>query len=587
MRRCSRRSSARTAVVAAALGCAAAASGCGDSRRAPPLDNAILITLDTTRADALACYGGPPGASPSIAALALESRVYDQARTVVPLTLPAHATMLTGLTPLRHLVRDNSLDALPSAADTLAERARERGLATAAFVSAVVLDRAYGTDQGFDVYDQPPRTLAQTTSHAGERSADGTVAAARAWLAARDRSRGFFAWIHLFDAHAPYAPSAECLAQAGGNAYLGEIAAMDRALGVLLDELRRDGTLERTLLVLTADHGESLGEHGEPTHGAYCYDATMRVPLLVRDPSEVARATRDAAPVGVVDIAPTIAEALDLRALDADGTSLFRRAAPASRRLYFESYYGFLSYGWSPLTGCFDERAKYIHSTQPELYDLAADPRELRDVAVERAAELPRYRDGIAAAAARPALARTETDRVDPAMLERLRAVGYTGGGAGTSALPGPLDASALPSPRERADELVRTLDALGLSDAGRHAEAVEALRGIAAANPRNYVALERLGNALVLLGRHAEAVAPLESLCRSGPQWAGAHYNLGVALYQSGRQDDGLDHFRRALALDPGHVQALDALVKVLESRGERTEAAAFRAELERVRAR
>jgi arylsulfatase A-like enzyme len=584
MRRCSRRSSA-LARVAALL--ALAAAGCGEAQRAPPLDNAILITLDTTRADALACYGGPEAVAPNLAALARESRVYEQARTVVPLTLPAHASMLTGLTPLRHLVRDNSLDALPQSADTLAERARERGLATAAFVSAVVLDRVYGTDQGFDVYDQPSRTLAQTTSHAGERGADATVAAARAWLAARDRSRGFLVWIHLFDAHAPYAPSAASLAQAGGNAYLGEVAAMDRALGGLLDELRSDGTLDRTLVVLTADHGESLGEHGEATHGAYCYDATLRVPLLVRDPARAAHGEREAAPVSVVDIAPTIAEALDLRAFDCDGTSLFRRAAPPSRRLYFESYYGYLSYGWSPLSGCFDERAKYIHSSQPELYDLVADPRELRDLAAERANDSPRYREGIAAAAARPALARAESDQVDAAMLERLRAVGYTGGGAHAHALPGPLDPSELPSPRTRVDELARTLDAQGLSDLGRHAEAVDALRPIAAANPRNYVALERLGNALVLLGRHAEAVAPLEALCANGPQWAGAHYNLGVALYSSGQQDRGLDHFRRAIALDPGHVQALDALAKVLEARGARAEAAEFRAALEQTRAR
>ncbi|TAJ08055.1 MAG: tetratricopeptide repeat protein [Planctomycetota bacterium] len=582
MRRCWRRSSARVALAASLV---ALAASCGDARRAPPLESAILITLDTTRADALSCYGGPAGATPHIAALARESRVYDQARTVVPLTLPAHASMLTGATPLRHRVRDNSLDALPQSADTIAERARERGLSTAAFVSAVVLDRAFGTDQGFDTYDQPPRTLAQTTSHAGERSAADTIAAAQAWLAARDRTRGFLLWIHLFDAHAPYAPPADCLAQAGGDAYLGEIAAQDRALGALLDGLRADGTLARTLVVLTADHGESLGEHGEATHGAYCYDATLRVPLLVRDPASAGRGDRDAAPVGVIDVGPTIAEALDLRALDADGVSLFRRAAPPSRRLYFESYYGYLSYGWSPLAGCFDERAKYIHSSQPELYDLASDPRELRDVHAERATDVPRYVDAIAAAAARPAFARAESDRVDAAMLERLRAVGYTGGGAIAHALPGPLDASALPSPRARADELARTLDALGLSDAGRHAEAVEPLRAIAAANPRNYVALERLGNALVLLGRHAEAVAPLEALCANGPQWAGAHYNLGVALYQSGRQDAGLDHFRRAVALDPGHVQALDALAKVLEARGARAEAAEFRAALERVR--
>ncbi|MCB9914602.1 MAG: sulfatase [Planctomycetes bacterium] len=370
----------------------------------------MLVTLDTTNPGALGCYSGRAGLTPHLDALAAEGVLYENARSVAPLTLPSHASMMTGLWPPRHTLRDNGLRALPESAETLAEAARARGYQTAACVAAVVLGESYGLDQGFDVYDAP-HGAGPGHGHVLERSSAEVTAAALRWLDGRDRARPFFLWVHYFDAHAPYDPAPEFLARAQAlgearfPAYLGEVAQVDDAVGALLARLRAEGLLEHTLVAVVGDHGESLGRHGEPTHSLLAYDATIRVPLLLRYPDGYRAGERSAEFVSVADVAPTLLEALDLAPGGAlDGRSLYRRAVPPGRGVYFESSYGWLNYGWSPLSGWASAEGTYLHSSAPELFPGPAGTRGEERWAAEPALAA-RLLAALEAATAGPALA--------------------------------------------------------------------------------------------------------------------------------------------------------------------------------------
>jgi arylsulfatase A-like enzyme len=343
-------------------------------------------------------------------------------------------------------VRDNGDTVLSETALTLAERARERGLATAAFVSSSVLDEGFGLDQGFALYSAPERVGSSRGALPPERSARATVAAARLWLAARESGAPpFFLWVHLSDPHAPYAPPAE-FAGRTATPYLDEIASADHELGRLFDELRARGLFEELFVLVLGDHGEAFGAHGESEHGLLCYEETLRIPLLARWPDGARAGTRSQELVSAVDVAPTLAEALGLEPQgDCDGLSFFARELPAERGLYFESYYGYLSRGWSPIAGWLDERGKYLHGAEPELYDWRRDPRELADQARARELELGRYRAELERLTAQPTLAPAAGD-------ERLRmefeALGYAAAAEASGPPPPPLAPNTLPAPR-------------------------------------------------------------------------------------------------------------------------------------------
>ncbi|MCC6406185.1 MAG: sulfatase-like hydrolase/transferase [Planctomycetes bacterium] len=560
-----------------------ALAACGPS--APePVDSVILITLDTTRADALGCYGGSERATPNLTALASESRLFERARSVAPLTAPAHASMLTGLIPPRHGVRDNGIARLPSDAMTLAERARDAGLDTAAFVSALVLDRRFGLDQGFDVYDQPERPKAQVSSHYVERDAHATLAAASRWLAQRDGERRFFVWIHLFDAHVPYRPPDDCLALAGGDPYRGELAYVDRELGSFLAGARERGELDRSLLIVVGDHGESLGEHGEATHSAFCYDATLAVPLLVRDPAGYGAGERSRAVVSVVDVFPTALSALGLAAPDDarshDGLDL-RGEVPADRDVYCESYAGYLNYGWSPLAGVADANRKFLASSEPELYDLVHDPHELEDHAAARTQLLADAQQRLAEFLARPALS-PEPFGASAELIAELRELGYAATGDAVSALPSPLAPSDRPSPRSRASELQPLLLANDALDGRRWEEARRKLEPIVAANPKHALAHDLAALAALQLSDFARAKELLIARLALGAERADTRINLAIACENLGDLARAEREWRRALELDPLNDQAVDGLAALCERTGRNAEASALRASLQ-----
>jgi arylsulfatase A-like enzyme len=420
---------------------ACAAAGCAPEGEPPR--SVVVVTLDTTRADALSCYGNAAATTPALDALAREGLCFEAAHTVAPLTLPAHASLWTGLVPLRHGVRVNGEHALAEGAVTLAEHARADGIETAAFVSCDVLAPAFGLAQGFERYSVPDEPRAARSGGGQERTADATIDAALAWLGARDPARPYLLWVHLFDAHAPHDPPPE-LAARFPTPYLAEVAAMDRALARLFAALDAPGAGPRPFVLVVGDHGEAFGEHGEHGHGLLCHEATLRVPLLARWPDRRRAGERSSELVGVVDIAPTLAEALGLEPLAGiDGESFHARALPAGRGLYFESYQASFTRGWSPITGWLDAAGKYQHSSAPEFHDWRADPREERDLAAER--DLAPDRAARASLSALPRLLATEPGadaRAGAAALGDGRA------GEGSQPFPEPLDPGARPSVR-------------------------------------------------------------------------------------------------------------------------------------------
>ncbi len=387
----------RRATAALALACLAA---CGGSD-APP--SVLLVTLDTTILEALSCYGVRRGSTPNLDRIAAQGVRYTRARTVAPMTMPAHASMLTGLVPLRHSVRINGSMVLPESATTLAERTRAAGYQTAAFLAAVVLDGQLGLDQGFEVYDAPQTPSSVSEHLEARRPASEIVERALAWWEQRDRERPFFLWLHFFDAHYPYEPPAAFARAAGDHPYYGALAYVDHELGRLLTRLEADGALEDELTLVVGDHGEGLGRHGEATHMAFAFDTTLVVPFLVRFPDRGRAGEVSDALVSVVDVQPTVLDVLGLGAPgDVDGVSLAGGDPAPGRGVYFETYYGFQAFGWSPLVGWADEDGKYLHSSRPSFYALDLDPGETSDRI--GAADVTRYRRALEQLAARSRL---------------------------------------------------------------------------------------------------------------------------------------------------------------------------------------
>jgi len=489
-----------------------------DAQQAAPYDRVLLVSIDTARRDHFGFHGGA-ARTPNLDRLARAGVVCERAHAPTPVTLPSHTSLFTGLYPPRHGVRDNARFRLGPEADTLAERFGAAGFQTAAFVSAFVLDAQFGLAQGFEVYDDRFQSGLGGMPGREERAATATTEMALRWLNARGDGK-WFVFLHYFDPHHPYdAPKQHAVD--GVHPYDAELAYVDTELGRVLAHLHTRDLMQRTLVVVTADHGESLGEHGEATHGIFVYQSTLAIPLMFHG-SGLAAGTRVATPVSLVDVAPTLLQLVGLTPLDGvHGHSLARElrgqalaegeAAPPARALYAEAYTNSYTFGWSPLAALIQGEQKYILAPRPELYDLGTDPHELQDlaasspeVATALRTELQRWYGELAGdAASKPAIDVQLTDEERA----RLGALGYvsSGGSAHTTGLGrDPKDALAEYELMQRA----------GVAhDAGRLEEALALYERILAQNPRNAVVLERSGMALIGLKRTKEGVARLEAL--------------------------------------------------------------------------
>ena len=557
------------------LGALLAATSCGasDEPDAPATPSVLILSLDTTRADALSCYGGQGTSTPNLDRLAQEGTLYERAYTSAPLTLPAHASLMTGLYPVRHGIRNNGLGALSPEVDTLAEAARAAGYQTGAFLGSIVLSADFGLDQGFDVYDAPPPSGDGTEA---ERPAREVVDAALEWLDERKEGRPFLLFLHFYDPHTPYKPKDFVEGQIKRN-YLGEVRDMDSEIGRLLDALRADGTLDETIVVAAGDHGEAFGEHRELGHSVFCYDTTLRVPLLIRWHAK--KANRPAYQrfqelAGLVDIYPTLAAELGWEApADVDGLGL--GGDLSTRGLYFESYYGLLSFGWSPIVGWLDASGKYIHSSDPEFYHLPSDPIERANLMESQAAELGRYRQAINELAGRKSYAAV-TGEIDRSVTEELQKLGYAGAGAAVTALPAPLEPSPHPSPASMQDLYEETLRAIQMTQRGELKEAAEVFERVLESNPDNPLVLDQLARCQVNLQQIEEAVVTLKRMTEipTAPQ-ANAWFMLGVCLRSLGKNDEAIAAQEKAAALDAQNPLILQALMSAYMDAGRDAEAA------------
>jgi arylsulfatase A-like enzyme len=405
-----------------ALLCAALFAG---ACSAPRPRNVLIVTLDTTRADRLPPYGFTSIATPALERIAAEGALFEQAFASVPLTLPSHASLFTGLLPPRLGVRDNAGAPLAADFQTLAEILRGRGMATGAFVSSAVLAPGRGVDQGFETYSLGVPAACAGSSHA-RRRADQVVDEALAWIGARG-SGPFFAWLHFYDTHRPYRLPDE-YTRGYEDQYAAAIAFEDAQLQRLIDRLEALRHLDETLLVVVGDHGESLGGHGEDSHGIFIYQEALHVPLMLRGPGVVPR--RVNAAVRVADVMPTVLDLLGIETPAMDGASMTPLLDGASERtareVYAESLYP-QRFGWASLHSLRAGQYKVIDAPRPELFDLAADPGEQRNLVESNpalaAAMLRRLRSFGAEAA------RTDTPpSLDPAVSDRIASLGYVSG---------------------------------------------------------------------------------------------------------------------------------------------------------------
>jgi len=579
------------------------------AKREQPHYNVLLITLDTLRADHVGAYGSTRGTTPAIDALAARGVRFAEAGSTVPLTLPSHATILSGALPLHHGLRNNGLGSFPEDRPTLATLLSDRGYRTAAFVGAFVLDHRFGLNRGFSLYDDEiPRDPTLGDHLEAERRADLVVERALTWLAAKD-ARPFFAWVHLYDPHAPYTPPEPFRSRFAASPYDGEIAFADQQVQRLLAALEQSGEREKTIVVVTGDHGESLGEHGEQTHGLLLYEPTLRVPLVVSAPGlldpHVVRT-----PVSLADVTPTLAGLMELPFAPADGrdlsASLRDRKEPAAADLYAETEYPAL-FGWSGLTAMRHGNYKLISSSERELYDLGRDPREDRNIFDEQRRVTRSLEDKVKALLATTNTSSGANAAPDAETMAKLASLGYVGG------IPSSRPAASRPNPAKMAPLFRKFEEATWATWGKRFAEAAAILEDLVKRDPENAVFLSSLAKVERQRGRHERAIelyresvalSPNDSqawytlasafqeagdLKRAGEavrealrrdsRNADAHNVLGIVYSEEGQPGVALEEFQRAIAIDPRHARVYNNIGNAARALGRNDEAeAAFR---------
>ena len=511
----------------------------------------FLISIDTLRADRLGCYGYSAIPTPNIDRLAAEGVVFDATTSQVPITLPSHASMLTGLIPPRHGVRLNTAHRLPESVLTMTEVLRDKGYQTGAFVGGLPMVKAGGLDQGFEVYDDElsEETLPDADAVARrERYAEDVLTAVRGWLRATDPQRPLFAFIHLYDPHAPYLKAPPGSATAG---YDGEVAYVDRALGAFFSSRAFRERPGNRLTVLTSDHGEGLGEHNEKTHGVFVYESTLRVPLIVHWPGVLAP-RRVPLLVGLIDIPPTILELAKLPALpDIDGASLTPSMSGATedqRPFYFESLLGYLDFGWAPLRGMRRGDLKYISAPRPELYNLDLDPHERSDLYAARsseAAELAEYLVAIGEGT-------RSTFDADEQTLEQLASLGYVSAPPAVAA-----DTSELADPKDRIAVYDRFQHAHMEFAQGRFDETLAIMEELEPFLNRSPLFYYRWGNFAARIKRWDRAASSYEECLALDAGRQKARLNLGVAYLESNAPVKSLEQFETLLQINPDYVEA------------------------------
>jgi arylsulfatase A-like enzyme/tetratricopeptide (TPR) repeat protein len=603
-------------VVPPATGPSAAAVEAAEALHAGP--NLLIVTLDTLRADHVGAYGYEDAETPVIDRLAAEGIRFDQVASTVPITLPAHGSIMTGQIPPRHGLRENGNYFIDHDVTTLAEVLQDAGYATGGFVASFVLDTRFGISRGFDTYTDFRGSESDVgTEHLLniQRRADEVIDDAIAWLG--EQSGPHFGWVHLYDPHTPYEPPEPFASRYRARPYDGEIAYTDQQLGRLLRYLDESGQARDTLLVVTADHGEGLGEHDEGTHTFFVYDSTVRVPLILRADGLPSGLVVDGQ-ASLVDLLPTTLALLDIEDPDRshrdgqDLRALIVDPTAAGKAAYSESFVPLLTFGWSELRALRADGYKYISAPRPELYDVRTDPGELDNLASrdpDRVAALGAILDAMVVGD--DVLGVAERNVVtDPETLDRLRSLGYLGGSASPATTNRDIDPKdkigvyeSFTGGLERATEAVRAeqweaaerqfreLDrmapdqfmvqhylgrvALGRGDA---AVAIQQLERSLELNPSYFSpTYVELAKAYRRAGQAPRAIELLENAVAVYPDDFALRFNLGYHFQAAGRLDDALDAYQQAVEMVPRHLQVLNNLASIHLARGEPQEALAM----------
>ncbi|NOZ78086.1 MAG: sulfatase-like hydrolase/transferase [Acidobacteria bacterium] len=524
--------------------------------------NVLLVTFDTTRADHVGYAMGKKGVTPMLDALAHRGTWFSTCVTPQPLTLPSHTSIMTGLYPFHHGVRNNGTYIVPGRDLTLAERFHDAGYATHAVISAFVLDSRFGLDQGFDSYDDdlsggPKQKMFMFKEVKAKRTAERAVR----WLRSqRPKDRPFFLWVHFFDPHADYDPPPEWAAKLPGDPYQGEIAYADHELGYILKELDDEKLLDDTVVAFTGDHGDGLGQHGEKTHSLFIYESTTRVPLLFSGPGVPAGMRIDEL-VRTIDIAPTLLELAHIGVpKNLDGTSLVPvwHGHPDHRVAYLETFVPRLNFGWSGLRGMRDATTKVILAPRPEVYDLAKDPGETNNL----------LRHGTMPEDARKMFAELKTivrddpfthgeqqeGQVDQETRRKLASLGYVWGApAGKE--------GELPDPKDRITFWEQFQHAQSLIRGGQYEQAQRETEALLEDDPNNVVAMGSLAMVLGHLHEQDKALAIYRRMMELDPHRGAAYLGAARILGTKGRYDDAVATVHRFLAIQPNDVEAYTVL--------------------------
>ena len=553
--------------------CMFALCGCGRK----PTPNLLLITLDTTRADRLGCYGYSLADTPVLDSLARRGVLFERAFTPAPLTLPAHASMLTGLNPPEHGLRINGQNRLDDSVSTLAELLKERGYVTGAFLASYVLHSRFGLGQGFEVYDD--NWIGDGSTGGGlrrQREGGQVVDGALKWLAERESSKPFFSWVHLYEPHAPYVLHRELFgSKYAGRPYDAEIAYTDMQVGRLVDYLKERELLDQTLIVIAGDHGEGLGDHDERDHGYTLYNSTLRVPLIFFGGGVGEAGVRVRANVSLSGIYATVLDMLTGETKAGGFAGACSGMPVPDTPVYAETLNPLLSFNWAPLYAVIDGQWKYVRAPNPELYDLNSDMGDAKNLldehprtAADMEQKLAKIEEGFAAVGA-------QTVQLSAADRQALSSLGYTAGGGAVAA-----ETENLPDVKDMLPLLNRTFEAQQLLVRGKANEAAEIMGEVVRKDPENLSFRFLLAKALYRGRRLDEA----EDILRASEDMINPQVDPDVAvnvlslrsavLCAMGNLSGGLQSARRAVDADPFSATAANSLAWLLATQSGADEA-------------
>ena len=542
--------------------------------------NVVVITIDTLRADHLACYGYKQIRTPNLDALAADGVRFTRAFTPVPVTLPSHSVIFTGTYPPRSGMHDFSANKLSPDQPTLASLLKAQGYTTGAVVASAVLDSRFGLNHGFDFYYDHFDFNRLQESNMDEMERPGNVVANETldWLG-KNYQKQFFLWMHLYDPHYPYTPPVPYSEEYKTHPYDGEIAFADAQVGRLISFLKEKKLYDHTLIVVSGDHGESLGEHGERTHGFFIYNATLHVPLIFHLPARAPAKTVTGI-VSLADILPTVLQILHVEVpTEVQGSSLLPLIAgkdknPA-RSLYAETYLPRLHFNWSELRAVETDNFHFIDAPKAELYDLTRDPGETQNLFTQKKAVGEEMRAKLAGLIREYGAGKelAEKTGLDPALMERLKSLGYAGFSGGGNPTISNRD---LPDPKDRAEMYELISDAIAASQHGDYQQSVEKLNAALPREPTSVPVHYLQGLNYYRLGQFAKSIDELEQVMKLSPDYALAAFHLGLAYARVGQIDEAITTFKRTLELDSTNFSAAYDLGQMYLQKNMADEAAA-----------